>query len=373
MGALSTILLGSSQTAVDGWVNIRLSQQLNRASMLTARIPQATAEQQGWTRRLDTTSEPARHQYPDLGGWKGLVTSTTIRDGMLEITAQGELIRLKKKLLELTTETQGTPGSVLTTAVNYYNQIARGQTLFLSDIDRTTGYVAIPQTYGIDIYDELLPALTDGSGMELWENNGFLTFKQTVGQDLTSTPLLIAAGFASAACQATTAAVTNDLFTVTNEYRGVGLQRIVTKSAGAAGTQRSVSSRQKVAGGSKATSAAATASGTVTWQQFRTLVFDGTSVDRWTQLAERRDYPNIRTSEQMTSVLNREMATSKNMYPTIELTVVNLDGVFSKMQLGNTLRVNVAGFGQYKARVMATTLDVDSGTMTASMKVVQAL
>ena len=368
----STIKMAGA-TNVTGWTNIRVTQQLNRASMLTARIPATMAESQGWTRRLDTTSEAAEYKYPDAGLWTGLVTSSTIRDGMLEITAQGELIRLKKKLLEITADTQNTPGNILTTAVNYYSQVAQGKPLFLGEIDRANGLVSLSQSWGIDIYEELLPALTDGCGMELLEQNSLLTFKQSVGQDLTSTALVLTAGFNSSSCQVISAAVSNDLFSVTNEYRGVGLQRIVTKSAGAAGTQRSVSSRQKVAGGSKATSAAAAGGGTVTFQQFRTLVFDSTSIGRWTQLAERRDYPNIRTNETMTSVLNREMSVSKNMYPTMELTLVNQDGVFSRMGLGNTLRVNVAGFGLYKARVMATTLDVDSGTMTASMKVVQAL
>lgn len=367
----STIALGSG-TNVTGWSNIRLTRQLNRASMLTARIPAALAEAQGWTKRLDTTSETTRYEYPNVGPWTGLVTNTTIRDGMLEITAQGDLIRLKKKLLEITADTQNTPGNILTTAVNYYNQIAQGRPLQLVEIDKTTGWVSLSQSWGLDIYDELLPALTDGCGMELLERLNLLTFKQTVGEDLTTTSFVIAAGFNSSACQVISAAVSNDLFSVTNEYRGVGLQRIVTKSAGAAGTQRSVSSRQKVAGGTKATSAAAGA-GTVSWQQFRTLVFDSTSIGRWTQLAERRDYPNIRTNETMTSVLNREMAVSKGMYPTMELTLVDIDGAFGRMGLGNTLTVNVAAFGRYKARVMATTLDVDSGTMTASMKVVQAL
>jgi hypothetical protein len=370
MGLWSTIRLGT--TSVDGWSNIRVTKQLNRASMLTARIPLLTADAQGWTKRLDTTSEAVGHSYTDTGGWTGMVTNTTIRDGMLEITAQGELIRLKKKLLELP-ETQGTPGNILITALNYFNKIQSNLPLIFREVDQATGWVAIPQTYGIDIYDELLPALTDGCGMELREDNFVLTFKQTVGEDLSSSSVQLAAGFNSSACQVISAAVSNDLFTVTNEYRGVGLQRIVTRSAGAAGTQRSVSSRQKVAGGSKAISATAAAGSSVTWQQFRSLVYDATSIARWTQLAERRDYPNIRTSETMNNVLNREMAVSKNMYPTMELTLVNQDAVFSRMALGNTLRVNVAGFGLYKARVMATTLDVDSGTMTASMKVVEAL
>lgn len=333
-----------SSVKVRGWTGIRLSREINGAGLFTAQIPHKEAVRQGWTRNLDTTSERVYWERSNLGGWVGIVTNTVIRDGILEITAQNNLIRLKRKLAAFGDMQQVAPGVVLKMAVDQYNAVAPTAAFAWSVRDETSERIDIAATPAVDIYDELLPQLTAGMNMELGVTSNLLTYTRRLG---TTRSVVIQAGEGGASTQAVAGSISSDLFSVTNHLRGIGLERVVTTGSNG-----------------KA----------VTWVQSNYGVKSINSETRWTPLMERRDYPSVRSQAVMTARLNSELTYSQYMYPTLELTVAELnDGLFGLLSLGDIITVAYANVGTYQARIMATTFDNDSATMTLSMRSVTGL
>lgn len=379
---MATLLLRDSYQAypikaINGWYNVRASTEVNRVGMLTASILLTEFIQQGYnTASLSLPGDLVI--WPAFSDWLGFITMATVRNGVLEIVAESALSLLKKKLIALPDYQEVTPGTVLVNAVATYNNILdnRFQLFTLNNVapgkfgyvDRTSRNISIAANPAVDFYEELLPMLTDDMNMEISIDNFYVTYAQTIGTDRSASVVL--RGQQDGGC-ITSYSMTTDLYSITNEMRGIGLEKTVTKSAAATGTQRTATTRQKPAGGTKATVQAA--ADTTSWTQTNYGYRDATSVRRWSPLQERRDYPFVRSKTAMERRLKTEIDRIGQMYPTIELDIVNIGNIFTTFALGDTVTVSIAAGASIRARVMVRTYDETSGVMTLALRAVAGI
>jgi hypothetical protein len=366
-----------SETIISGWTDLRVSYELNRAGMISASIPLDELLRQGWNRTISTVGRFLlyRSGYGGSVDQYGIVTTATIRNGIFELTAESPLAFAKKKGASFGDMQDVAPGTVLKSAIDQMNDhLGNRSKLYYTNnasyltagyIDTTSKKVSISATPSMDVYNELFPMLTTEIDMELDTSGYGVVYAPRIGQDRSAEIVL---RNQQEGGHIISYSVSTDLYSVTNQYRGIGLERRVTKSAAATGTQRSTTTRQKPSGGTKATTASA-GSQTVEWVQSNWGVSDVASYTKWGALRERRDYPNRRSQAAMERQLGYEIAKTRFLYADIEVEIVDPGlNVIPFMGTGDTVTVAISSGLTYKARILARSLDVPRGVMSLALR-----
>jgi hypothetical protein len=217
----------SQYVTIPNVIDISCSWEVNRAGMFSCRVPRTEFIDAIPVAQRTATYVGAmlRYDHAAAGRWAGKVMTFGVRDGMVEIGAQSLHILARKRLGKLTTNDKRFGGALLYEAVYTSNTSVIPPHNIKTDLDakegkpgyldRSTARFRLPATDGIDLYDELIPMITDDAGME-WEidEDRYITYARRLGE-VRATKLTEGVHIVSAAW-------TDDLSTVTNILRGFG-------------------------------------------------------------------------------------------------------------------------------------------------------
>ena len=359
----------SEYAVISGVADVRCSWEINRAGMFTCRIAVSTLWEAGWQRRT-ALGCVMKWSHPTAGDWAGIVTMYGVRDGIAEISAQGFEILTRKKLVFMPDLPKQAPGEVLKRAVDelanigdmparirYSKTASANQPGYINVRDRNIRIRANP---AMDFYDELMPMLTDDLGME-WrvDDDLYISYTTQLGRNLGNSVTL------SDQYNVASAYWVDDLATVTNHYRGIGLKPANNRNRDGS-SNRPGRTRNKPRATKKQPTA--TSGSEDKFVPYNVGAIDGASQALWGPQMERRDFPDVQTEDEARDRLNAELKRTAPLYSSIELDVVDLDATWNTFRHGDTVRVLLLeGNWSGTARVMARALDVARGVMTVAL------
>lgn len=210
-------------------VGIQCSWEVNRAGMFSCQVPRS--EFRKVLTAATYVGSMLAYEHAQAGTWAGKITSFGVRDGMVEIGAQSLHILARKRLGKWTGTMKKPAGLVLGDVIDSSNETVDNlfKIKWVQDAkEKDPGYIEgstspnlkIPPTAGIDLYDELIPMITDDMGYE-WkiDESRYITYKQRIGTDKSKTVTL------TEGVHIVSASWTDDLADVTNILRGFYLAK----------------------------------------------------------------------------------------------------------------------------------------------------
>lgn len=341
----------TSYTDIRNCIDIRCSWEVNRAGMFACRVPltEFTSEFTGPNRRDTFVGAILKYEHATAGNWYGRIMQFGVRDGIVEINAQSLHILAQKRLADSKREGKQAAGAILYGAIYDQTEIDTKfkLTVATTNFEKDSKMTNVSTKYGVDLYNDIVPAVTDDVGME-WrvDENRVVTYGKQLGTDRTegNNAVILAEGV-----QVISASWSDDLSSVTNYFRGVATLKIKTKDGKTQkdGTEIPAKYKFETVTANKQTQASATA---------------------WGPLMERRDYGEVASQADLTEILGSELEARDQLYSAFDLEVVDIDAIWSKFIEGDRVNVQLgrSGYPNAKLRVMVRALDVTRGVMSVS-------
>lgn len=320
---------------------LQCSWVVNEAGLLTGRLHAGEARALGLP--ADLRARWLDYAHPLAGPWGGFVTAVTrVEDGFWEVTAEGWLAALRKRLAGPVAgdpaQATGTAGSLLRRLLA--QAAAPGPTWLREGVIEEAGPPLTVEWGAEDCYDAALPMLTTEAGNEVRANpDRTVDFGRRVGRDLTGSVRL---GDQGDGADVAAYRLTDDLWLASN----------VLSAAGSVSVRRRVSARGRP-------------------RRFKVYVFpqqveqrEAASIGRWGPLAEAREYAGVVSPAALGELLRRDLAEAADPPATAELTLAAVGANWVGWREGDSVRLELGREGWAGTlRVLSRALDADRGLL----------
>ncbi len=313
---------------------LKMTWEINKAGMLTGALDVDELLGQGLP--VDLRGYWLRHDHPLAGSWGGVVTAAAPgSEGQIEIAAESFHVLLRRRLTkaprgDTARPAQGSPGQLLKRALQEAESVA--PTFLVAGTIDTSGKGLSFAWERMDIYDDLLPQLTDETGYQ-WTVSAdrVLSFSKRLGTDKTGS-VRLAAGLQIADYR-----LTHDLLLVENVVRATGSVFKNPKR----GREEGYNIPKEV------------------------NASDPASISKFGIMESEHDFGQVEDAPSLKELLTQYLAEHADPAASFDGTLAVVGTEWADFREGDTVRVELGASGyQGNLTVMVRALDVDRGVLS---------
>lgn len=339
---------GGNRRRIPAVGGLRMSWELNRAGLLSCQVP--IADIRNIQRTTDLIGRELFYTHPTAGEWAGIITASAPVSGVLDIAAETFHVLARKRFVTLANfpanggdiikDRTGKPGALFKAVLTEQNKI-NGYPLSLrvgAPFDTNSGSQTSVQFVDEDLYDSVIPALTEDEGYE-WgvhpDRKVWFRAEKAMPQYGSGVArLLEGAGIGNVA----RSRWVDDLWLIDNVVRGTGDVEFTKRVQG-----------KKV----------------TTYVRRVANVYDKQSVARYGPLMELIEKRSRSQNAQSLKAFAQQQLKRNRTRAGVELDVVDVDGVWRRFREGDWVAVELGLTGiTGMVRVMVRSLDVQAGIMS---------